>query len=391
MPPEQVKRLVVVKPISCAACGALLLGEDPRPARHQVTDLPRIEPEVIEYQRHTLTCRACGAQTQADWPVEKPAGHFGPRLQATVGYLTGRVGASQREVEEVLETVCHTDVGLGSIAALEQAVSEALAAPVAEAQAYVQAQATANVDETSWHERAQRAWLWVSATPLVTVFLLVATRGAEGVKRLLGQAFPGIVGSDRWSAYNWLDPERRQLCWAHLTRDFQAFVERGGESARLGRALLACVKPMFSLWHRVRDGTLSRADFQAALRPVQIRVGELLREGTQLAQTKTAHTCANLVKLEVALWTFVRVAGVEPTNNRAERPLRRAVLWRRRSFGTQSEAGSRFVERILTTVTTLRQQKRDVLDYLTEACAAAVRGEPPPSLLPNAPAVNAAP
>ncbi len=223
------------------------------------------------------------------------------------------------------------------------------------------------------------------------LFLLVATRGAEGVKRLLGQAFPGIVGSDRWSAYNWLDPERRQLCWAHLTRDFQAFVERGGESARLGRALLACVKPMFSLWHRVRDGTLSRADFQAALRPVQIRVGELLREGTQLAQTKTAHTCANLVKLEVALWTFVRVAGVEPTNNRAERPLRRAVLWRRRSFGTQSEAGSRFVERILTTVTTLRQQKRDVLDYLTEACAAAVRGEPPPSLLPNAPAVNAAP
>ena len=310
-------------------------------------------------------------------------GHFGPRLQATVGYLTGRVGASQREVKEILETVCHTDLGLGSLPALEQAVSEALAQPVAEAQVYLQAQPVHNVDETGWHERTQRAWLWVSATPLVTVFLLVATRGAAGVKQLLGEAFRGIVGSDRWSAYNWLDPERRQLCWAHLKRDFQAFVERGGESARVGQALLECVAQLFGQWHRVRDGPLSRADFQTAMQPIQARVGELLRHGAQLTHEKTRHTCENLVKLEVALWTFVRVADVEPTNNGAERPLRRAVLWRRRSFGTQSAAGSRFVERILTAVTTLRQQKRDVLDYLTEACAATIRGVQPPSLLPQ--------
>jgi transposase len=382
-PPEQVHRIIEVKPVSCATCGALLLGEDPQPVRRQVTELPRIEPEVTEYQRHTLTCLACGAQTQAEWPAEIPSGSFGPRVQATVGYLTGRVGASQRDVEEMMETVFHADIALGSIPALEQQVSTALAEPVEEARAYVQKQPVNHVDETGWRQEGQRTWLWVNATPLVTTFLLLATRGTAGAKRVLGDAFQGIVGSDRWSAYSWLDPQRRQLCWAHLQRDVQAFVDRGGESARIGRALLDLVEQMFGLWHQVRDGLLSRADFQAAMEPIQRRVGELLREGTTLSHDNTRRTCQNILKLEVALWTFVRVEGVEPTNNEAERPLRRAVLWRRRSFGTQSEGGSRFVERVMTAVTTLRQQERDVLDYLTDACAAAIRGDEPPSLLPN--------
>lgn len=125
------------------------------------------------------------------------------------------------------------------------------------------------------------------------------------------------------------------------------------------------------------------------MQPIQKRVGELLREGSTLAHAKTRRTCENILKLEAALWTFVHTEGVEPTNNLAERLLRRAVLWRRRSFGTQSEAGSRFVERTLTAITTLRQQKRDVLDYLTEACAAAIRGEKAPSLLPDPSVINA--
>jgi transposase len=389
-PFAQVEHVVVARPIQCVACGALLLGEDAQPVRHQVTELPRIEPEVTEYQRHTVTCLACGAHTQAPWPAAMPAGSFGPRAQATVGYVTGRMGVSQRDVEEMLETVFHTDLSLGSIPALEQDVSAAVAQPVAEAQTYVQTQPVNNVDETSWPERAQRGWLWVTATPRVTVFLLLMSRGADSAKKVLGEAFQGIVGSDRWSGYNWLDPARRQVCWAHLKRDFQAFVERGGEAERIGQALLIYVEQMFSLWHRVLDGTLARGDFHVAMQPIQTQVGDLLRQGAQLSNEKTGRTCARILKLEVALWTFVRVEGVEPTNNSAERPLRRAVLWRRRSFWTQSADGSRFVERILTVVTTLRQQKRDVLDYLTEACAAAIRGDRPPALLPKPSALDAA-
>jgi transposase len=382
-PREQVTRVVDVKLDCCAECGALLLGEDPQPERHQVTELPRIEPEVIEYRRHTVPCLACGAQTTPDWPVEMPGGSFGPRLQATVGYLTGQLGISQRGVDEMLDAVFHTDIALGSIPAMEQAASTALAQPVEEAHAYVQAQAVVNADETSWRESSQRRWLWVGATPLVTVFLVLATRGADEAKRLLGVAFQGIVGSDRWGAYNWVEVLRRQLCWAHLKRDFQALVDRGGDSARVGQGLLEQTHKLFGLWHRVRDGTLRRAEFQAEVMPIQQRVRELLHQGTNVAHAKTCHTCRNILKLEGALWTFVWVEGVEPTNNSAERPLRRPVLWRRRSFGTQSKEGSRFVERILTAVTTLRQQQRDVLDYLTQACAAAMCGEPAPSLLPN--------
>jgi transposase len=289
---------------------------------------------------------------------------------------------SDRDVQELMEVVFHTDISLGSVPAQEQQVSAALAQAMQEAQAYVRQQAYANVDETGWHQMDQRAWLWVAATTLVTVFVVVGTRSAEGLKRLLGESFKGIVGSDRWGAYRGLDPLRRQVCWAHLKRDFQAFVDRGGESAIIGNLLLAQVKAMFELWYRVRDGTLSRADFQVAMQPIQAEVGGLLWIGTLLDHSSTRKTCRNILSLEPALWTFVSQQGVEPTNNAAERPLRRGVIWRRRSFGTQSEAGSVFVARILTTVSTLRQQKRDVLDFLTEACMAKICGDHAPSLLP---------
>jgi hypothetical protein len=311
-----------------------------------------------------------------------PRGSFGPRVQATVGYLTGRLGASQREVQDLLATVWHTEVSVGSVGALEQAVSVALATPVAEAGKYVQRQPVRNADETSWQEKPKRRWWWISVTPLVTSFRLLKTRGAAGAKELLGEVVWGSLGTDRSAAYNWRDPRQRQLCWAHLKREFVAWSERTGETARIGLALLAVEKQLFTVWYRVRDGTLAGADFQVARLPLMARVKTLLQAGVAGADTKTQGRCRKLLKLEAALWTFVWEPGVDPTNNAAERPLRRAVLWRRRSFGTQSEAGSQFVERILTAVTTLRQQHREVLDYLTAACAAAICKAPTPSLLP---------
>jgi len=381
-PESEVAQIIDVRPEQCGQCGTLLLGDDREPERHQVTELPRITPVVTEYRRHRLWCVACGAHTQAPWPATMPSGSFGPRLQATVGYLAGRIGVSQREVQDILATVCHTGVSVGSVGALEQAVSAAVATPVAEAMTYVQRQPVRNADETSWREKTKRMWLWISVTPLVTIFRLLKTRGAAGAKELLGEVVWGIIGTDRYAAYNWLDLRQRQLCWAHLKREFIAWSERTGETARIGLALLAVEKQLFTLWYRVRDGTLAWADFQVAMLPLMLRVSTLLQEGVAGADTKAQGACRNLLKLEAALWTFVWEPDVDPTNNSAERPLRRAVLWRRRSFGTQSEAGSQFVERILTAVTTLRQQRRDVLDYLTAACTAAIRKAPAPSLLP---------
>jgi hypothetical protein len=381
-PESEVDHRLEVRPESCEQCGTVLLGEEPEPERHQVMELPRIKPIVTEYRRHRLCCVACGASTQAAWPVTMPTGSFGPRVQATVGYVTGRMGASQREVQDILATLCQTDVSVGSVGVLEQAVSAALATPVAEAATYVQRQPVRNADETSWREKTKRVWVWISVTPLVTIFRLLQTRGAASAKELLGEVVGGIIGTDRYAGYHGIDPRQRQLCWAQLQREFLAWSERAGETARIGLALWAVEQQLFVLWYRVRDGTLAGADFQVAILPLMARVSTLLQDGGAGADAKTQGTCRNLLKLEPALWTFVWESGVDPTNNCAERPLRRAVLWRRRSFGTQSAAGSQFVERILTTVTTLRQQRRDVLDYLTAACAAAIRREPAPSLLP---------
>ena len=382
VPIEQVKESHDVKPDACHHCGHALESEDPEPYRHQVTEIPPVVAEVAEYRLHTLTCPECHVETRAELPAGVPQGAFGPRLQAMVSLLSGRYRLSKRNTKDIMADFFQADVGLGSVPALEQRTSEALREPVEETHAYVKTQPAVNMDETGWREANQKAWLWVAATPLVTVFLIRLSRGGKVAREMLGETFQGIVGSDRWSAYNWLITLLRQLCWAHLLRDFQAFVERGGESQRLGEALLTQADLMFEWWHKVRDGTMDRATFQAKMQLVQHKVGQLLRQGTECDHSKTAGTCRDILKREEALWTFVHIEGVEPTNNLAEQQVRPGVLWRRTSFGTQSQAGSRFVERIMTVVATLKQQHRNILDYLTEVCDAANWGKQPPSLLP---------
>jgi transposase len=275
------------------------------------------------------------------------------------------------------------ELAVGTVSACEQAVSAAVAAPVAAAHRYVQQQEVVHVDETGWRQGRHRAWLWVMVSTVVTVFLIHARRSTTAARSLIGEC-EAILVSDRWSAYKHWPIEQRQLCWAHLLREFTAFTERGGAAARLGRALLKDADTMFAGWHRVREGTWSRPRFWREMRPLRRRVEQRLRRGAQDTEGKTAATCRDLVQLATALWTFIDVPGVEPTNNAAERALRPAVLWRKGCFGTHSAAGSRFAERMLTVATTLKQQGRNVVDYVAQACVASLHGQPPPSLLPLA-------
>lgn len=344
------------------------MGEDADPARHQVSEVPRCKAEVTEYRRHTLHCLVCGTSNKADWPTDRPTGSFSPRDQAIISYHTGRLGISHRDVRELMQVMHGLEVSLGSVSAVQQRVSQSLAEAVDRAQEFVEQQKAQYVDETSWTEAKKPKSLWVNATAEVTMFRLLAVRGSEQAKQVIIQRAKSIITTDRFGAYNWLDWRRRQVCWAHLKRDFQAMVDRGGGSEGVGRGLLEKESEIFKLWHQVRDAQMSRGEFQSAMKPIGQRVRQLLEVGARSAHKKTRHTCQNIRKLEKALWTFLRVEGVEPTNNNAEPALRRAVLWRRKSFGPQSESGSRFVERILTVVTSLRQQGRDVLEYLTRVC-----------------------
>lgn len=383
VPPEKVKQTIPVKPENCRGCGAALTGQDPNPHRHQVTEIPKIEPDITEYQLHTLGCALCGLTTTASLPQGVPSGAFGPRAVAAASLLSGYFHLGKRPVVEAMDYLFGIRMALGSVSSCEQTTSSALKEPVTEAQAYVKEQKVKQGDETSWYEGPKRlkVWLWAVFTAQVTVFLIRASRGSDVAKEMLGEAF-GVLVTDRWCAYLWWPLKWRQLCWAHLKRHFQAFSEFAGEAGRIGRALLEEERLLFEWWHRVRDGTLSRATFQAYVRPLRHRVEALLAEGAVCGHKKTQGMCREILKLAPAMWTFVRVEGVSPTNNSTERSVRRGVLWRKISFGTHSKAGSRFVERMLTVTCTLRQQGRNVLDYVTDAVDASMRGKRPQSLLP---------
>ncbi len=382
LPIEQVKEVIAVKPVQCRSCGSQLSGEDSSPRRRQVTEIPPLQAETTEYQLHSLLCPDCHTSTCAPLPAGVPTGAFGPRLQAMVALLGGRYHLSKRDSCQLMDDFFQVDLSLGTISTLETKTSEALAQPVTEARAYVQNQAAIHLDETGWYENNQRAWLWVAATQWIAVFLIHGSRGSQVAKQLVGDTSSSIVHSDRWSAYNWIPNHLRQLCWAHLKRDFQAFAEREGPSALIGEQLLTQLDLLFDAWHAFRQQSISRTELQDTLQPVQLRVAELLRLGADSDHSKTAGTCSDILKRQTALWSFLYHEGVDPTNNFAERQIRPAVLWRKISFGTQSQSGSRFVERLMTVVASLKLQKRNTLAFLVDACHAANALTSPPSLLP---------
>jgi transposase len=353
--------------------------------RHQVTELPPIHPVVTEHQLQQVQCAGCGTTTCAVLPSEVPPGAFGPRLQATVAVLAGRYRLSRREVVGVCTDVLGTPLAVGSVDHLCQATAQALAAPMATLHAAVRQAAAAHADETGWREAGQRRWLWVVVTALATVFTLAPSRGRGVIQGLLGEAFAGYLISDRWSAYTWVDPTRRQVCWAHLKRDFQKLVDYGGPGRAIGHDALRLLTGLFGAWADLRAEPTQRARFIRRARQYQWRLRQVLERGQQCGCDKTANFCTALLKLWPALWTFVTVPGVAPTNNAAERAIRPAVLWRKGSFGTQSAAGNRFVERLLSVAATCKQQERPLLAYLTAVCTAAQAHQPIPSLLPAPP------
>jgi transposase len=202
VPIEQVDMVIPVKPARCRRCQQPLQGEDRQPQRHQVTDIPSVTPVVTEYQLHQLVCSACGAATRAEVPSGVPPGGFGPRLQAITALCTGAYHLSKRTTQAVLEDLFGVSLGLGPIANLEQATTRAVAEPVAEARAYVQAQPTAYVDETGWREGQHRAWLWTVVTAWVTVFAIRLSRSGQVAQELLGERFWGWLVTDRWSTYS---------------------------------------------------------------------------------------------------------------------------------------------------------------------------------------------
>jgi transposase len=384
VPPERVNHVVTHVPERCGTCDAALPTaagpNDPEPTRFQVAELPPLAAVITEHQGHARTCPCCGEVTRAPIPADIRANSVGPRLTAVLSYLAGVHGMSKRGLEEVVEQVFDAPIALGTVSNREREMSAALAAAHEEARAATAAAPIKRVDETGWKQAGKKRWLWAAATDAAAYFVIHARRNLKALRRVVGAQLTGLLSSDRWSVYDdW--PGKRQLCWAHVKRNWDAQIDRGGAAARIGRAWRAVQRRVFELWHLFRGGGCTRAVLIERMRPMIVDALEVLDAGRRTRDPKLVRFCDRLADRFVYLWSFVKADGVEPTNNQAERVQRRAVLWRRRSFGCHSADGCRFVERILTVVETLRQQKRSVLTFLHEAIKAHRAGQPSPRLV----------
>ncbi|MDA1129559.1 MAG: IS66 family transposase [Chloroflexi bacterium] len=380
---DEVDRVVDVRPSTCKHCHASIGTGGKQEGEywtHQVAELPEVTPAITEYRLYSETCAHCGKKTRASLPTDVPARPYGPRLQAVAAMLTGRYRMSRRETRQALFDLFGVRISLGALSQLEGATSDALAWVVDKAAQAAKNASIVNMDETGWKEAGERTWLWTAVMPGVTLFKIAPTRGGVVVNEILGTDFSGVVGSDRYGAYNRIPVERRAVCFAHLKRNFQALAEREDEDQFVGVWGLQQIERVFALWHKYKAGEIDRETLRKRLRPVQREFRKLLEYGKASGSAKTRTLCWSLTDIWDALWTFSRIEGVEPTNNAAERALRPGVLWRKGSFGTQSDRGNRFAERMMTVIASCRQQERHLLTFLQETCQAMLAGTAPPSL-----------
>ncbi len=271
-PVAEVDRVIDLRPFACSSCGSLLLGADESPARRQIIEIATAGTLLTEYRRHALRCLSCRRINRAAWSEQARGGTLGSKVIAVIGYLNGKLGVSHRDAADAMQELFAVKMSLGSIAAAQKRLSQTLAEPVAALHELVEREMVSLVDETSWKEKQTKPWLWVKATAKATVFRILPGRSQKDAKEIINTNEKGFVTSDRYPGYNHLAGANRQICWAHLKRDFQAIAERMGDSKTIGEDLLEQSKHLFRLWQQVRDGTLKKSNFQKLIEPIKGKV-----------------------------------------------------------------------------------------------------------------------
>ncbi|MDQ2897579.1 MAG: IS66 family transposase [Actinomycetota bacterium] len=385
LPEEEIDEVVDHFPSECRGCQREFTEGERVPrwgaGRHQVAELPETWVTYTEHRTHRLRCPACKKRTRAALGVIGESA-FGPRLQATVVTLTVRNRVSRRDLGELAGELFQVGISIGAAQAICERASGLLAGPYEHLTAGVLGSAAVNVDETGWFRQGSERTMWTAATPEAAIFKIVADRHRDRLEELLGAAFEGIVCSDRWWAYDVIDPERRQACWSHLVRDFRRHSEGLAKQQVFGQQGLALTKRLFEVWH-AHTVHQDRDRLAKEMQPVKDELRALLEEAGEKSTRNRKHRrfANNLLKIWPALWTFVTTPGVEPTNNAAERALRGPVIARRLSHGNQSDDGERFTERALSASVTCRLQGRSLYHYLSELFTAHQHGGALPVLI----------
>ena len=373
----QVDEIVDCAPPVVCECGGAVRVDADEPVRHQVFDAPVVRAHVSEYRLHAGCCTACGRPQRARLPAGVPSGQIGPRALALVGVLGTRYHLTQMKIRDLLAQLLGVDFSVGAISQAHGKVAQALQEPLREVAAQVAQAPVKQVDETSWPREGGGNWAWGLVTPRLVSFSLLPSRGRHAAVSLLGEQPGGVVVSDRYAVYDYVDVQQRQVCWAHLLRDFARIGQRAGLAGRIGRGLLGAGHVLFRWRHQGRSAE--------RFAPLRRRLRRLLEQGGAQTQCpRTARTCANVLRLWPALWAFLDDPAVPPTNNDAERALRPLVLKRKISGPTRSRRGDDFIARAYSVVESCRRQGRDALDFMMQAVTAWLHGAPAPSLVPQA-------
>lgn len=381
VPSEDCTHIIPCVPEGCRRCGGDLQADNTPPARHQVWDLPEIQPIIEEYQLFRGHCPCCGITTQAGLPRGVPSGQCGPRLAAFTGLLMGHFRQSKRRASSFLGDLLNIPCSAAWTVKIQNLVSDSIAIPYEELRGNLADQKQLYVDESPTKEKREKAWLWVAVAPMFTVFGIFGDRSRQSLVSLVGDYQGIILNCDRAKMY--LDGKRLQWCWAHLKRDFQKLIDSSdGKVKRMGNDLMREHRKLFECWRQYKTGEIQWRTFQNKDIPIREEVRVLLLRGRFSGNAKLIGFCNELYDRREHLWTFTRVKGIEPTNNTAERALRPAVIYRKLSFGTQSAAGSRYLERLLTVSETCRLQNRNAYEYLVDAMKAKFAGNVAPSLMP---------
>jgi transposase len=383
-PIERVSEAVEHWPERCS-CGHVF-GEEERepagaPARHQVAELPPLAVEISEHRLQRVCCPACGRSVRAELPAGVPRGCFGPKLEAAIASLTVRNRLSRRQLRELMEELFGCPIAVGTIDTILSRTAETLEPVYDDLLKQTRAAGALNVDETGWYLGGEPRTLWGAFSKQTAVLRIASDRGKQHLHGVIGEGFAGVVSSDRFTAYSSLAPERRQVCWSHLRRDFTFHADLGlGSQETFGLDGLEVAWNVFHAWKRFqRDG--DRAALQQRVAAIKQQMRPLLEWGSTGKRQRHVRALAkNLLKLWPALWTFADVPDVEPTNNAAERGLRAAVIYRKLSLGSRSQDGERTIERLLSVDQTCRLQCRSLYAYLADVLAAKARGDPVPAL-----------
>ena len=363
-PPERVDELIICVPDACSGCGEALSGPPSKVRRHQVWEIPPPRPHLTEYRICDFEC-SCGCVTRAKLPEGVSTSAFGPRLHAITASLRVDARLSVHKTRDALRELFGVSLSAGTVSAIDKRVSKALAKDYEKLHEAVQAAPVVHFDETSWFLAGERRVLWGAVSKDATLLMIRDTRSTKMAKELAGEDFAGIAVTDRYCAYHWIDNSKRQVCWAHLRRDFAAMGIQWGMMGQCGRLLEAHARDILGEWAKVRKGLMTRSEYEVWARERKTGVETLLKQAAAARRPrKHAGVARETLKYIECLWTFIEHEGVEPTNNTAERTLRHPVIARKLSFGSQSDRGLRFIERMMSVRATLLQQGRSLLDFL---------------------------